>query len=272
MKSHMITGGGSTKLHLVETGNPNGRPILFIHGFSQCSLAWSRQLESDLANDFRLVAMDLRGHGFSDNPRDDYGESKNWADDVNAAMQTLGLEHPIFSGWSYGPLLIFDYIRHYGEAGIGGIQMIGGISKLASDPAGPVTTPAFLSLVPGFFATDVETSVQSLEALLRLCLKRDPSDAERYLMLGYCLCVPPYVRQALLSRSFDNHDLLPKIRKPVLITHGTDDRIIKSAAADRHQANMPHAQLHMMANTGHPPFWDDAAGFNARLRAFAGSL
>jgi hypothetical protein len=31
MKSHRITAGGSTTLHVVETGNPQGRPILFIH-------------------------------------------------------------------------------------------------------------------------------------------------------------------------------------------------------------------------------------------------
>ena len=54
------TGGGGTPLRLVETGNPRGRPILFIHGFSQCSLAWNRQLSSDLAESHRLVALDLR--------------------------------------------------------------------------------------------------------------------------------------------------------------------------------------------------------------------
>jgi len=70
MKSHKIVGGGGTQLHLVETGNPNGRPILFIHGFSQCSLAWGRQLSSDLADDYRLIALDLRGHGLSDKPRE----------------------------------------------------------------------------------------------------------------------------------------------------------------------------------------------------------
>jgi non-heme chloroperoxidase len=39
MKHHTITGGGGVRLHVVETGNPGGRPILFIHGFSQCWLA-----------------------------------------------------------------------------------------------------------------------------------------------------------------------------------------------------------------------------------------
>ena len=68
MKTHTITGGGGTPLHLVETGNPTGRPILFIHGFSQCWLAWNRQLSSDLAESHRLVALDLRGHGLSGKP------------------------------------------------------------------------------------------------------------------------------------------------------------------------------------------------------------
>ncbi len=79
MKTHRITGGGGTKLHLVETGNPSGRPILFIHGVSQCWLVWSRQLSSDLADDYRLVAMDMRGHGLSEKPRDGYTDSRPWA-------------------------------------------------------------------------------------------------------------------------------------------------------------------------------------------------
>jgi pimeloyl-ACP methyl ester carboxylesterase len=91
-------------------------------------------------------------------------------------------------------------------------------------------------------------------------------------MLGYNVSVPPYVRQALFSRSFDNDDLLPSIRKPVLITHGADDAIVKPAAVDQHKAGLTHAQIQMMTNVGHAPFWDDAATFNRRLRVFAESL
>src|SRR6187455_1346607 len=46
MESHSIIGGGGIRIHLAETGNPSGRPILFIHGFSQCCLAWRRQMSS----------------------------------------------------------------------------------------------------------------------------------------------------------------------------------------------------------------------------------
>ena len=271
MKSHKITGGGGTQLHVVETGNSTGRPILFIHGLSQCWLTWSRQMNSDLADDYRLVAMDMRGHGLSDKPPDGYGDSRLWADDVNAAIQSLRLDHPILCGWSYGPLVILDYIRHYGEDNISGMNFVGGVTKLGSDEAISVLTPEFLSLVPGFFATDVEESVRSLESLLRLCFAREPSAEDLYLMLGYAVSVPPYVRQALLSRSFDNDDLLPKIRKPVLITHGAEDAVVKPAAVDQHKAGLAHAQAHI-TNTGHAAFWDDAATFNQGLRAFSDGL
>lgn len=63
MKHHAVIGGGGLKLHVQETGNPHGSPVLFIHPFSACRLVWNKQLHSDLANEFRLVAMDIRGHG-----------------------------------------------------------------------------------------------------------------------------------------------------------------------------------------------------------------
>jgi pimeloyl-ACP methyl ester carboxylesterase len=102
-----------------------------------------------------------------------------------------------------------------------------------------------------------------------MCFVQELPAADLYLMLGYNLSVPPYVRQGLFSRSLDNDDLLPKIRKPVLITHGADDAIVKPAVVDQHKAKIAHAQIHIMANAGHAPCWEDAARFNQRLRAFS---
>jgi non-heme chloroperoxidase len=268
MKSHYVTGGGGTRLHVIETGNPIGRPILFIHGLSQCWRSWSRQLTSDLAKDHRLLAMDLRGHGLSEKPRDAYRDSKLWADDVNAVVQSLSLEQPILSGWSYGPLVILDYIRHYGDEAIGGIQFVGGITKLGSEEALAVLTREFIGLVPNLLSDDADESTRGLEALLRLCFAREPAPSDLSFMLGYSVSVPAYVRQALFARSFDNDDLLPKIRRPVLITHGAAEAIVKAAAVDQHKAGMPHAEVHT-PDTGHAAFWDDAADFNRRLQSFA---
>jgi non-heme chloroperoxidase len=267
MKTHRIAGGGGVQLHVVEAGNPDGRPILFIHGISQSCLAWSRQLDSELARDHRLVAMDLRGHGLSEKPRDAYGDSRLWADDVHAVIDGLNLDRPVLSGWSYGPLIMLDYVRHYGEERIGGMHFVGGITKLGSEAAMSVVTPEFISLVPGFFSTDAEESVRSLESLLRLCFVQLPA-SDFYLMLGYNVSVPPHVRQALLSRAIDNDDLLPTIRKPVLITHGAKDANLKLEIVDQHKAGLPHAQVDIVPNAPHGLFWVDPSAFNQRLREF----
>jgi len=51
-----------------EWGSPSGPEILFIHGFSQRHLSWMRQVDGDLAGDFRISICDLRGRGNSDKP------------------------------------------------------------------------------------------------------------------------------------------------------------------------------------------------------------
>jgi len=272
MKGHRITGGGGIKLHLVEAGNAQGRPILFIHGFSQCGLAWSRQLNSELADQYRLVAMDIRGHGLSEKPSDGYTDSRLWAEDVDAAIRVLSLDHPVLCAWSYGPLVALDYVRHFGEDSIGGLHFVGGVTKLGSEEAMSVLTPEFLKLAPGFFAEEAAESARSMESLLRLCLVREPSADELYLMLGYNLSVPPFVRKSLLTRTLDNDDVLQKVRKPVLITHGVEDAVVKPVAVEHHKARVPHAQIHMMAKVGHAPFWDDTETFNRRLSAFCNDL
>ena len=107
---------------------------------------------------------------------------------------------------------------------------------------------------------------------MRLCFAHEPAPEELYLMLGYNVSAPPHVRQSLFARTVNNDDILPTIRKPVLITHGAADAILKPVATNQHKASITHAEIHMMDNVGHAPFWDDAATFNQRQRAFCATL
>jgi non-heme chloroperoxidase len=272
LATRTVTGGGGVQLHVVEAGNPRGRPIVFLHGFSQSWLAWSRQMRSDLPADYRLVAMDLRGHGRSEKPEWGYDDSRLWAEDVRAVIQALGLEEPVLCGWSYGSLVILDYVRHWGDGALGGIVFVAGLSRLGSEAAMAVISPEVRALVPGFFASEVQQSASSLAALLRLCFVAEPSADDQYLMLGYNLAVPPPVRQALFSRVFENDDAMASIRRPVLLVHGAEDAVVDPIVVEQHKKVMPHARTVVMAGVGHAPFWEDAAGFNQRLRAFCEGL
>jgi non-heme chloroperoxidase len=273
MKTHTVTGGGGLKLHVQETGNPNGKPVLFIHGFSQCRLAWNRQLNSDLANDFRLVAMDIRGHGLSEKPRDAYGDSKLWADDVNAVITALDLDKPVLSGWSYGGAIISDYVNAYGEDSIAGSNWVSAISRLGEPLLQANFLGAdFLAVVPGLFSEDLDVSIPALQEFLRMCVHEQPPPEDLYFFLGYNTIVPPHVRLALFSRTLDNDSVVENMRKPMLLSYGEQDVIVLPAMG-RHLAGLArHAKLSTYPNVAHAPFWEAPERFNHELREFRESV
>ena len=132
MKMHTVPGGGGLQLHVREWGKADGPAILFIHGWSQNHLSWAKQYESSLADEFRLVAYDLRGHGMSEAPLEPehYTDERLWADDVAAIIDQLGLVRPVLVGWSYGPFVISDYVRAHGQDQISAINFVDGGVKL----------------------------------------------------------------------------------------------------------------------------------------------
>jgi non-heme chloroperoxidase len=271
VRTHQVSGGGGVQLHVEETGNPSGQPMLFIHGLSQSGLAWHRQLNSELARDHRLVALDLRGHGESERPADAYGDSDLWAQDMAAVITSLGLERPILTGWSYGGVVICDYLSRYGEHRVGGVHLVGALCRLG-ESALPFLGPEFLAAIPGLFATDAEESVTALRAFGRL-LTREPLTADdSYRVLGAATAAPPRVRQGLLNRTLDYDALLAGLRTPVLITHGLEDVVVLPVMADHNASIIRHAQTSYYQNVGHAPFWENPDRFNAELRIFAASL
>jgi pimeloyl-ACP methyl ester carboxylesterase len=273
MKTHTVAGGGGLKLHVEETGSPDSKPILFIHGFSQCRLSWNRQLHSDLANDFRLIAMDIRGHGLSEKPRDVYGDSQLWADDVQAVITTLGLDQPVLSGWSYGGVIMADYIKVYGEEQVAGTNWVGAVSRLG-DPLveGHFLGDDFLALGPGFFSENIEESVTALQQALRLCVHAVPSPEDAYFFLGYNVIVPPYVRQGLLSRHLNHDPVIATMRKPMLPSYGEQDAIVLLSMGKHLAGLAPHAKMSVYPDVGHAPFWEAPERFNRELREFRASV
>lgn len=273
MRAHTVIGGNGLELHVEETGNPAGKPILFIHGLSGSGLVWKRQLDSVLGRDFRLVAMDIRGHGMSAKPRDAYGEPRLWADDVRAVIETLELDAPVLSGWSYGAVIISDYVGCYGEDAIAGTNLVGAVSRLGEPLVAPgFLHDAFLALVPGFFSENVAESTAALQELIRLCAHQELSPDEWFLFVGVTHSVPPYVREALLSRNVDNDAVIASMRTPMLVSCGEDDGIVKPAMRDRLMELRPDAKLSLYPGVGHAPFWESPERFNRELMEFRESV
>ncbi|MGH8931830.1 MAG: alpha/beta fold hydrolase [Egibacteraceae bacterium] len=272
MRDHVVEGGGGLRLYAIDEGDQDAQPIVFLHGFSQCRLSFLKQFESDLIDDFRLVAMDLRGHGRSEKPAAAYGDSKLWAEDVNAVIQTLGLENPLLVGHAYGGVVIGDYLRFYGEADVSGIQLVSAITKVGTEAAMAVISPEFQALAPGLFSNSVDESLRSLSEFMRMCTHEELSETDFCFFLGFNTMVPPYVREGLFSRVVDNDDVLSAFSKPGLVTHGYRDIIVFPAAARHHAATIPGATLSLYPGVGHVPHWETPDLFDQELRKFANSL
>ena len=185
MTDHMITGGGGVRLHVREAGNPHGRPVLFIHGYSQSFLSWIGQLGARrLGGPLRLLAMDLRGHGLSDKPPGVYTDSGLWADDVQAVISTLGLDRPVLVGWSYGGLVICDYLRFHPDTPLQGIEFVCPWTTLGTPAAQQEISSAVFALVPGLTSNTVGTAVAAVSDLIGLAFEKPLAAEPHFRTLG----------------------------------------------------------------------------------------
>jgi non-heme chloroperoxidase len=267
MKAHTVPGGGGLRLHVREWGNPDGPPILFIHGWSQNHLCWARQYEGALADEFRLVAYDLRGHGMSEAPLEPehYTDDRRWADDVAAIVDALGLGRPVLVGWSYGAFVICDYIRAYGQDRIAAINFVEGAVRLGEAAFGTLIGPAFLDHFVGATVDDLPTNVETMRSFVRACFGRQVSSDELEAAVCWNVLVPAAVRANLAARELDCDDVLRALDVPLLVTQGRADTVVLPAMAEHVLATCPTSEVSWYDGVGHVPHLEDPERFNREL-------
>ncbi len=266
---HTVTGGGGLRLHVREWGDPAGPPILFIHGWSQNHLSWANQYESALADEFRLIAFDLRGHGMSETPLEPehYTDGQLWADDLAAIIDELRLDRPVLVGWSYGSFVICDYVRTHGAERIAGIEFVEGVVKLSEAALGTLIGPGILDHFADATADDLPTNISAMRGFIKACLAK-PLPAEDFeTALCWNIVVPARVRAALFAREIDDDDVLRTLDVPLLVTHGRADSVVLPAMAEHVLATCPTAEASWYDGVGHVPFLEEPERFNRELAA-----
>jgi non-heme chloroperoxidase len=265
---HEVAGGG-LRLRVREWGRADGPPILFIHGLSQSHLCWARQYQSALAEEFRLVAYDLRGHGMSEAPLEPehYTDGRLWADDVAAIIQQLRLDRPVLVGWSYGGPIICDYLRAHGQGRIGAIDFVAAAVKLGPAAFGTLIGPGFLDHFADLTADDLPTNIRGVRGLVKAfpATPFAPEDVETLLCAG--MTVPARIRANLGARQIDGDDVLPNVRVPLLVTQGRADTLVLPAMAEHVLATCPAAEASWYDGVGHTTFLEAPERFNRELAA-----
>ena len=266
MQYRDVISSDGTRLAAYDVGSASGPEILFIHGFSQCSQCWERQFgDPELNRRFRLTAFDIRGRGASEKPSDPqrYAKDRQFADDVNAVMNALGLRRPVLVGWSYAGRIVEDYLEAYGTARLAGINFVCARTNNQPEFVGPGNDH-----LAGMTGADLSANLEATRHFVRACFSKEPPSSAIEQAVAYNMLVPAHIRAAHLSRPPSNGAVLATIDVLVLVTQGDEDLLVSKGLGELTAALVPGATLSMYAGVGHTPFVEDAARFNRELAEF----
>ena len=269
VRDYDIRAGGGVMLRAHEWGRRDGPAILFVHGWSQCDMCWDAQVRSPLAERYRMVTFDNRGHGMSEKPFDSgcYTDGRLWAEDLAAVIEQTNLDRPVLVAWSYGGFIVADYVRAYGDAGIAGIDLVGA-SVLLRPPSFEQIGPGFLDNAMDASVPDLRANIAAIRCFLRSCTAGPLPDELWNAALCWNMAVPAEIRGALIAREIDDGDIYSRLSVPVLVTHGRNDMIVLPSMAEHVLGHCDTAVASWYEGVGHMPFIEETERFNLELAAF----
>jgi non-heme chloroperoxidase len=238
----------------------SGRPVVLIHGVSMSRRFFDRNLDG-LAERFRVVSVDLRGHGES--PAHEGGHTvAQYARDVHELIDLLGLDDVVLVGWSMGTMVAWELIRQFGTAGLAGhVNVSQGPSDLKRDDweLGAFSTAELFGLLEAAqddFHGVMAEFVPTMFADERPAGELDLLVAEtQKLGANAATCI-------LLDQSLrDFRPVVGSYELPTLCTWGRDEKLVPVAAGEWVASRQP-ADLHLFEHSGHCPMWEEPELWN----------
>jgi pimeloyl-ACP methyl ester carboxylesterase len=253
--SQLIEIGGG-RLHIRDTGNPNGPVVVFIHGFGASLHTWE-YWSKELEKNFRVIRFDLPGFGLSGpDQKGDYSDDRS-NQIILSLLDALQIQKISIVGNSIGGRIAWYFTaKHPGRVekliliSPDGFQSPGMSYNKA--PKIPVYMNLIKYMLPkSLFKENLEFAYFNKSVL---------SDQlfERY----YELALYPGHRQAMIDRMRqtvlkDPAPFLKEIHCPVLLLWGERDGMIPIRNAQDYLAFMPQAQLKVLQDIGHLPQEED---------------
>jgi pimeloyl-ACP methyl ester carboxylesterase len=259
MKKKVTLANGIT-LAYVELGNPQGPPLLLLHGYTDSSRTWS--LLAPYLGKYRLLIPDQRGHGASDSPECCYSPAQ-YAFDARLFLDKMEVERANVVGHSMGSMVAIHMAAEYPER----VTSIGLIGSTAMIPVkrGDWMYDSIAGLkwpldpaVP--FMRDWHPANQPtpVDPVFAEAVRAEYMTMPRHVWRG--------VMRELASVPIGRH--ASDVKVPVLILSGGKDPIF---TAEHHASLLkafPNAEAEVYAELGHNPNWERPADIARRIAAF----
>ena len=276
--------GDGVGLHARDWGG-SGQAVVLLHGLASNARIWDGVASRLAGAGLRVVALDQRGHGASEQPSSGY-DFATIGRDLSAALAALGIERPVLAGHSWGANVALRFAADRPGA-LAGLVLVDGALLGVAEWAGPTLDEARRRLAPPRFAVP-------LADWLARAGRFDAGGS------GGQPWVRDYLRAGVdvddqgVARSrfqFDNHmqvvdalygqrppDLYPLVDCPVLLCPAADPADdathaqAKRGAAVRASGLLPSATLTWFEDTMHDIPLQRPAELAAELARFADSV
>jgi pimeloyl-ACP methyl ester carboxylesterase len=256
---------GGVRMHYRDEGNPNGPTLLLVHGFAASLHTWEPWVER-LGDEYRIVSLDLPGHGLTRAPAGYQPSMEAYTEVVEAFAAAQNLTLFSIGGNSMGGHVSWSYALAHPERvqalilvdSAGWPEQTEGAGEGVED--GPLIFKLLQNPIVGPILRDLDNSQLTRQGLLSSFPARpdlvDDAMVARYVDLSRA----PGHRDILLdlitnraARSFATPERLAQLSAPTLIMHGTDDRLIPVANAQLFKDAISGADLALFEGVGHVP-------------------
>lgn len=258
------------RLHTLQWGRPGAPALVCLHGTSMQASAWSA-LGTALAGQFHVVAVDLRGHGQSDQPATGYALT-DYADDVRALLDALGLERASLIGSSLGTQVAIAFAARHPQR----VQRL-----VLSDPSCLIDQQAIDQYVglhrtrprrfDGWpqalaFSRQLPQRRRFSEAVHAFTLQGDlgPTEDGR---LQWRYALDP-ILQTFEELKVDQSADIAAVQAPVLILRGSESHVLSRPDALRLLGDFARAELVEIGDCGHTIWGDQPRALAQHTRAF----
>lgn len=265
-----LTVAGGLRLHYLEWGDPAGRPVLLLHGSLGQAGVWT-DVATRIDGPYRLIALDLRGHGDSDRPAPPRYGFDDYATDVRAFVAAAGLSRPVIIGHSMGALIALR-LAGAGELPVAGV----GVIDIEANP--PLHQVQFLNAAGDRPVRQFDSLAAAIAAEQR-GLPDVPLDrVQRLLSRGFRVLpdgqVEPTADPEAL-RQFEPIDCradLKRIACPVLIVRGALSTVMRRWAADQMAGSARAGSLVEIPGAGHQLLIEQPAAVAAAIAGWLGRI
>jgi pimeloyl-ACP methyl ester carboxylesterase len=234
-----------------------GSPVIvFVHGWSNNRSVWDEQM-AHFSNKYKVIAIDLGGHGQSGDDRNVWSMS-SFSEDVIAVINHLKLKKVILVGFSMGGPVVIEAAKKAPEkiAGLVLVDNLHNIEVKYSEEMTKITDSIFSDLIAyptnekllnlGFYKNNPEKSFQRVMAMFK--------DGQR----------PGRQESFFEMFKWINEDLttsLIEIHSPVISINSNS----QPTNIEAFQKYIPSYNVHVMSDVGHLVFWDAPGEFNNLL-------